>query len=274
MPAADITTPSARRQKTMRQLHWLRNSLRNILRQTFVGKALVNLTANDQCSICFVSATRMTEKDFWAKSLLGRSLRPRLNQTTIRSRISFENTRGLPTIYNEAINQDTADILVFLHDDVWLEDSRMMQKIRAGLKFNDVIGIAGNTRRVEGQPAWLFLQGPTGGLEFDKNNLSGMIKHGKPGRSASSYYGPQPEKCELMDGVFLAAHRKNLISSDVKFDELFKFDYYDMDFCRTARAAGLTLTTWPIDIIHQSEGAFSGDSWNAMRAQYFAKWKK
>lgn len=256
----------------MRQYHWLRNVLRNKFQRTFIGKAMVNLTANEQQSVCFVSATRLNEKDFWSKSLLGRSLRPRLNQTTVKARIAFENTRGLPEIYNEAIREQASDILVFLHDDLWLEDAQLTQKIRTALKFNDVVGVAGNTRRVEGQPAWLFLQGPTGNLELDRTNLSGSVKHGKPGNYTTSNYGPHPAACELMDGVFLAATKKSLTSSDVQFDTAFKFDFYDMDFCRTARSAGLSLTTWPIDLIHQSAGAFAGDSWNTMKHEYFKKW--
>ncbi|MEJ5896893.1 glycosyltransferase [Aquabacterium sp. G14] len=256
----------------MRHIHWLRNTLRNKFNRTFIGKALVNLTTPDQQSICFVSATRLSEKDFWTKSLLGRSLRPRLNQSTITCRIAFDNTRGLPDIYNEAIQGIEADILVFLHDDVWLEDTQLMQKIRAALKWNDVIGVAGNIRRVAGQPAWLFLRGADGNLELDRPNLSGSIKHGEPGKSAPSHFGAAPAACELMDGVFLAAKRQGLLASNVGFDPAFKFDFYDMDFCRAARQAGLTLSTWPIDLIHLSSGLFGSASWQAMEKVYFAKW--
>ncbi len=257
----------------MRHYNWLRNTLRNKLQRTFVGKALLNVATSAPQSICFVSATRLAEKDFWSKSLLGRSLRPRLNQTTVKARIAYENKRGLPEVYNEAIHEETSDILVFLHDDLWLEDAQLMQKIRTALKLNDVVGVAGNVRRVPGQPAWLFLQGPTGKLELDRSNLSGSVKHGKPGAYTNVNYGPHPATCKLMDGVFLAAKRKTLTSSNAYFDTKFKFDFYDMDFCRTARNAGLSLTTWPIDLIHKSSGAFAGDSWNNMKSEYFKKWK-
>lgn len=257
----------------MRHYTWLRNTLRNKLQRTFVGKALLNVTTSEAQSICFVSATRLTEKDFWSKSLLGRSLRPRLNQKTVKARIAYENKRGLPEVYNDAIREEISDILVFLHDDLWLEDAQLTQKIRTALKVNDVVGVAGNVRRVPGQPAWLFLQGTAGTLELDRSNLSGSVKHGKPGVYTTVNYGPQPATCSLMDGVFLAAKRKTLISSSAYFDTRFKFDFYDMDFCRTARSVGLSLTTWPIDLIHQSSGAFAGDSWNHMKSEYFKKWK-
>lgn len=258
----------------MRHYHWLRNTLRNKLQRSFLGKALQNINTSEPKKICFVSATRLSEKDFWSKSLLGRSLRPRLNQTTVTARISYENKRGLPEVYNDAIRDESVDILVFLHDDIWLEDSQLMQKIRAAVKCNDVVGVAGNIRRVPGQPAWLFLQGVTGNLELDQKNLSGSVKHGKPGSYVTANYGPHPAACALLDGVFLAARRTILIQSDVYFDARFKFDFYDMDFCRTAQSVGLSLSTWPIDLIHQSSGAFAGDSWNQMKAEYFKKWKR
>lgn len=256
----------------MRYYHWLRNTLRNKVQRTQLGQTLASVTSADQQSICFVSATRLKEQDFWKKSLLGRSLRLRINQTTVTARIAYENTRGLPEVYNEAIKEEKADILVFLHDDVWLEDAQLTQKIRAALKSNDVIGVAGNIRRTDGQPAWLFLQGTTGDLELDKPNLSGCVKHGNPGNYTTSNYGPHPAACELMDGVFLAAKRKSLIRSSVYFDTSFKFDFYDMDFCRTARRLGLSLSTWPIDLIHLSSGLFGSDSWNKMKSVYFEKW--
>lgn len=256
----------------MRHYHWLRNTVRNKLQRTFIGKALTNLTSSDQESICFVSATRLNEKDFWSKSLLGRSLRPRLNQTTITCRLAFENTRGLPEVYNEAIREAKADILVFLHDDVWLEDAQLMLKIRTALKFNDVIGVAGNIRRAPKQPAWFFLRGADGGLEPDRPHLSGSIKHGNPGQNSLSNFGPTPATCQLMDGVFLAAKKATLLRSNVLFDPQFKFDFYDMDFCRTARQAGLALSTWPITLIHLSPGLFDSPSWQAMEKIYFQKW--
>lgn len=258
----------------MRYFHWLRNTLRNKFRRTFIGKALVNVTTPDQQSICFISATRLDEKDFWTKSLLGRSLRPRLNQSTITCRVAFENTRGLPEIYNEAILASGADILVFLHDDVWLEDVQLMKKIRSGLKFNDVIGVAGNIRRVAGQPAWLFLRDANGDLQLDRPNLSGSIKHGEPGRVAPSLFGATPAPCELMDGVLLATKRKTLMQSRVMFDPVFRFDFYDMDFCRSARQAGLSLSTWPLELIHLSSGMFGGQTWQAMEKVYFSKWSR
>lgn len=257
----------------MYQYHWLRNTVRHIFQGTTLGRAWVNLTSKQTSSICFVAATRMSEKDFWRKSLLGPSLRNRLNNTTVTARIAFENSRGLPEIYNEAIREEKTDILVFLHDDVWLEDTQILQKIRVALKFNDVVGVAGNRRRSKGQPAWLFIRDQNGDLAWDSEHLSGSILHGKPNRNAASNFGLSPAPCKLMDGVFLAANRHVLLESSAFFGTEFKFHFYDMDFCRTASRAGLRMSTWPIELIHESAGAFNTDSWKAMEAVYFQKWR-
>lgn len=257
----------------MRQYQWLRNTMRNKFKKSFIGKVLLNMRKEQIPSICFVSATRLDEKDFWSKSLLGRSLKPRLNHTSITAVIAYSNTQGLPEIYNNAIRSAKADIIVFLHDDLWLEDTQLIQKIRTSLKYNDIVGVAGNTRRIQGQPAWLFLRDSAGNLALDREHLSGAIKHGNPGQYQISIFGPSPAPCELMDGVFLAAKRELLIKSNVSFDEKFIFDFYDMDFCRTARTSGLSLSTWPIDMIHLSSGVFGNEKWAAMEKVYFKKWR-
>ena len=86
-----------------------------------------------------------------------------------------------------------------------------------------------------------------------------------------SFYGPTPVPCELLDGVFLAARKSTLLDSGVRFDPRFNFHFYDMDFCRSARQAGLTLGTWPIVLTHKSPGNF-GPDWHHGLTIYLEKW--
>jgi len=58
----------------------------------------------------------------------------------------------------------------------------------------------------------------------------------------------------------------------VLFDPRFDFHFYDMDFCRTARKAGLRLGTWPICLTHQSGGNFASDAWKEKCRLYREKW--
>ncbi len=220
----------------------------------------------------FVSATRSTLAEFRSSTALGRSLPRVAYNRTIVPRVTVENTTGLPTLYNRAIDDDTDnDILVFLHDDVFIDDYFIGQRVVEGLKAFDVIGLAGTRRRLPGQHIWASIAEQ--GLKFDSKYLSGILAHRHgPGDFLVSAYGPAPAACELLDGVFLAARRSKLRAAGVRFDERFKFHFYDLDFSRTARNAGLRLGTWPIAVTHQSAGVFGSASWHEAKAVYFDKW--
>jgi len=221
--------------------------------------------------IDIISATRLSEAAFWSGSALGISLRRLQFDDRLRAHVAFENRRGLPQIYNSHIARPGAnDRLVFVHDDVWIDDYFFADRIIEGLKAYDVIGVAGNRRRLPGQPAWAFVD--TKFTWDEKSNLSGAVGHGRHPFGGVSSFGPVPQECELLDGVFLAANAEALRARNVLFDERFDFHFYDMDFCRTARSAGLRLGTWPICITHQSGGAFGSPPWREKHLAYLEKW--
>jgi len=218
-----------------------------------------------------VSATRLAETEFWNKSALGLSLRRLKRDARLVARVAFENARGLPEIYNARIDApDAPDLLVFVHDDVWIDDYFLAERVTDALKAYDLIGVAGNRRRVPGQPAWAFVDAR---FTWDaKENLSGAVAHGRNPFGAISFFGPAPADCELLDGVLLAARRSRLAAAGVRFDPRFAFHFYDMDLCRSARAKGLRLGSWPICLTHQSGGAFGSDAWQAQYRAYLEKW--
>lgn len=221
--------------------------------------------------IDIISATRLSSRDFWAKSALGQSLKRMANDQRIRARISFCNRKGLPEVYNSRIAApDRRDMLVFVHDDVWIDDDYFVDCVQDGLARYDVIGVAGNRRRLPYQPAWPFVD-----IMFNndaREHLSGVIAHGERPLGPLNIFGPTPSDCELLDGVFIAARAKSLVGQDVMFDPRFKFHLYDMDFCRTARLKGLSMGTWPVRLTHQSRGAFGSPSWTDQYRAYLEKW--
>lgn len=220
----------------------------------------------------FVSATRDNLETFRETSPLGRSLQRLAYNRLIGSRVTADNTTGLPTIYNRAIEVEGAsDIIVFIHDDVFIDDYLIGQRIVEGLKVFDIIGLAGNRRRVPMQRSWASVA--TSGFDLDERKyLSGVIAHGGSEAFGVSIYGATPAPCELLDGVLLATRRSTLKNAGVRFDERFKFHFYDMDFCRTARNAGLRLGTWPIAVTHVSIGVFGSPAWHEAKRLYFEKW--
>jgi GT2 family glycosyltransferase len=230
-----------------------------------------------------VSATRLSQTDFFNRSALGVSLQrllpaPRMAQVGIddvrrvAAYIAFENRRGLPDIYNERITAEEADaILVFVHDDVWIEDFFLAHRLLDALKTYDVVGVAGNRRRLQNQCAWAYVDDKF--TRDEHANLSGLVAHGPTPLGKVTFFGETPAQCELLDGVFLAARRSVLRAASVLFDPRFDFHFYDLDFCRTARLNGLRLGTWPISITHQSSGSAKNDRWRQKRDAYLEKWK-
>jgi predicted O-linked N-acetylglucosamine transferase (SPINDLY family) len=219
-----------------------------------------------------VGATRLSEDEFWKKSALGLSLQRLSQDPRLVARIAFENRRGLPDVFNARIQaQEDHDILIFMHDDVWIDDYYLADRVIDGLRVYDVIGVAGNRRRVQNQPGWAFVDDKF--IWDSKGNLSGSIAHGRDPFGKVIVYGSAPADCELLDGVFLAARKSTLMDNEVLFDPRFDFHFYDMDFCRNARTKGLRLGTWPLCLTHQSGGAFSSPAWVEKRRMYQEKWK-
>jgi len=185
--------------------------------------------------------------------------------------VATSNKRGLPLVYNEMLDKAPDDtILVFVHDDVWIDDYYLIQRVIEGLEHFDVIGIAGNRRRVAYQPGWCVVD--IEGRGAAPENLSGLVACGPQPGGEVQYFGSVPAACDLLDGVFLAAKKSTLVTHDVRFDPLFDFHFYDLDFCRTARQNGLQLGTWPICLTHQSNGIFGSVEWRVNHAKYFRKW--
>ena len=218
-----------------------------------------------------VSATRLSKKDFWETSALGLSLLRISHDSRFVPKITFSNQRGLPDIYNERIKApDQREILVFMHDDVWIDDYFLVDRLLGGCEAFDIIGVAGNRRRVTNQPAWAFVDDS---FTWDERaNLAGSVAHGKTPFGAISFFGHVPAECELLDGVFLAAKKSALCDNGILFDPIFDFHFYDVDFCRTSRQKGLRLGAWPICLTHQSNGAFGTPSWTKRHVQYRDKW--
>jgi GT2 family glycosyltransferase len=218
-----------------------------------------------------ISATRKTKAEFLSESALGISLLRQRHDPRITPRISAENTRGLPELYNARIDAANADsILVFIHDDVWIDDIFFGQRVVEGLQEFDVIGVAGNRRRLAAQPAWVHVD-----LNFtvdEAEHLSGAVAHGKHPFGQIHYFGPAPASCELIDGLFIAAKKSTLQKTGVRFDPRFDFHFYDLDFCRSARRSGLRIGCWPVSLTHQSEGAYGGAAWRRGYQDYLAKW--
>lgn len=224
--------------------------------------------------LLIVTATRVAPNPFVENTPLGRSMRRLSFDRRLEARPSFDNQAGLPAVYNRQIKDENREkILLFVHDDVWIDDCFVYDRVLEALQVFDVVGLAGNTRRVAGQPAWGF-SGIDPFIPEDRRYLSGVVADGDQPWGKPSSYGPPGLECRMLDGVFIAVRCQTLLDSGVRFDERFAFDFYDIDFCRSAESAGLRMGTWPIAITHASAGKFGSPAWRAALEAYRQKWKE
>lgn len=220
--------------------------------------------------LCIVSASRASAESFSRNTLLGRSLAC-MPHKEYGQKIAFANRVPLALSYNAAIaDADPETILAFCHDDVWLGDEDLRHTLSQALHQFDVVGLAGNRRLAPGMMGW-WLQPGCG--RRDALNLVGVVYHGSPEHSEVSTFGASPSAACLLDGVFLVARAGVLQRYGLGFDPQFPFHFYDLDFCRSALAAGLRLGVWPLKLIHASRGTPGSDSWQACLALYQRKWE-
>jgi GT2 family glycosyltransferase len=220
--------------------------------------------------VIFVCATRAKPEEF-AATPTGQSIARIRLTANVKLALAAQNRAGLPNVYNRVIQESFRDhIVVFIHDDVWIDDVFFVNHLMDGLRDYDVVGLAGNRRLLPEGPAWSFKNDQ---MAWDKGNLSGVVSHGPKPWGAPSVYGPVPAGVALLDGVLLAARCGNLLDAGVRFDERFDFHFYDLDFSRAATQAGLRLGTFATGITHVSGGSFGSPSWRAGLAKYRQKWQ-
>jgi tetratricopeptide (TPR) repeat protein len=252
-------------------------SVATLLPTSAAGRLTHPARRRSKDKIRFVSATRLSQEAFFKTAPLGRSLpvyRSFPKRQVIELRLFANNQEGLSIIYNAAIEESKSDpaILIFIHDDVYLSDYYWAEHLHDALGHFDLVGLAGNRRRVPRQASWMFLDDQFTRDNYD--NLSGVLGHGDPFPNLRqlSDYGEPGQEVKLLDGVMLAARSQTLIERDLKFDPRFKFHFYDLDFCRQAEMRGIRMGTWAISVVHASAGTLGVDAWRAAYGDYLAKY--
>jgi hypothetical protein len=220
----------------------------------------------------FVCATRVSIEQFAAETMLGRSFSQVAASAELR--LFPSNSTGLPVLYNIALREAASDpaVLIFIHDDVEILDLFWPVHLGFGLRMFDVIGVAGNKRRLPHQPAWYYKD--SNFTIDDQEHLSGMVAHGSnwPSRMVT-FFGPPYQQVKSLDGLMIACQSEVLLSKQLFFDEQFDFHFYDLDFCRQAEMCGLSLGTCSVSLLHGSGGRYGDQSWTRGYEKYLSKWK-
>lgn len=182
----------------------------------------------------------------------------------LSSQASFKfvtkNTRGLPAVYNDYFTKkiaDKHDIVVFCHDDLYIDDNKLRGKLYKSMFVDkyDIVGLAGaSTCTIDKATPTLWH------LMSDRNTWSGTVFHpaGKDTNQVmSTTYGPTPSRCLTLDGLFLAVNIKRAREAKWKFNTEFDFHHYDIASCLDANEKQLKLGTCMIHAVHDSPGLMS-----------------
>ena len=192
--------------------------------------------------------------------------------TDIKIHIEENNNgvKGLSQYYNECLKEfKEKDFIVFVHDDVHIQNIDIQYQIKLGLSKFDVIGVAGclNPKIIE-KNLWHWMC-------EDKSNWRGIAGHPHDGESFYvTSFGPTPARVAVLDGVFLAMKPKKILDAGIKFDEQFTFHHYDIDFSLQCNKNKVKLGVWPILINHNSPGLRDFNNvWTDSNNKFINKWK-
>jgi GT2 family glycosyltransferase len=181
----------------------------------------------------------------------------------------FENNReGLSTCYNRVLDESAGRnaIALFVHDDVLIEDLFLHEKLDAGAGTFAIQGLAGASS-FDLQPG--FQQ--TVWTRAPREHLSGAVCHTVgPQIRMWAAYGPVPQSCVVLDGLFLAVDLTKI--GNVRFDERLLFNFYDLDFCLSAYEASLSIGTVNVHAHHRSIGDFGSPAFFEAQEIFRNKW--
>lgn len=214
----------------------------------------------------FVIATPSSQIDFQEKSAICIFL----DKMGINAEIVYENKEGLPKVYNRFITEENRNFkLIFVHDDVLIEDLFLFDKLNLAFEKFDIVGLAGaRSCNVSAEhPAW-HLMAP-------REDLVGEVTHSRSGINWTTVFGKTPNRVLVLDGLFIAVDTAKLLDTNTFFDEEFEFHHYDITFCLKANSQKLKMGVYPIRVVHFGLGdSMNTPEWTQSSVKFKEKYTK
>ena len=207
--------------------------------------------------IIIVSCTKKkTLKGFIDDTPLGKSWKK--NPDIWNGLPYLDNKLGLSECYNKSIEKidiesghDDDVVLAFCHDDLYLTDLFLKEKLEKAFETYDVVGVAGSSSfsLKNERVAWHF---------SPKESWAGFVEHpcqnGGSEQTYMSYFGRVPSQVVVIDGLFIAVKLQTLIANNIRFQEQYKFHLYDTAFCLECLKKDLKIGVVGIHTCHLSHG--------------------
>ena len=177
---------------------------------------------------------------------------------------------GLCAAYNEGVRRSRGTIVVFVHDDVLFLSSGWGAVLEN--RFRDpgigLVGVAGTQYLGAGTPYWVGA-----GSQFCRGRILHQLDN--PPRTLLTVFNWDEVEADVavLDGVFIAVHRRVLETTLFDEQTLRGFHFYDLDFCLSARSVWRIVVTWDILLAHRSAGTI-GEAFHREYAHFSRKWEE
>lgn len=214
----------------------------------------------------FIIATPHSRQEFSEKSAIAITL----DKMGIVAEVVYDNKEGLTKVYNRYITEKyRGKKLIFVHDDVLIEDLFLIDKLNLAFEKFDIVGLAGAKKCDLNAPmmAW-HLMAP-------KESFVGEVAHSKDGINWTTVFGQTPSRALMIDGLFIAVNVDRLLDTNTRFDEDFDFHHYDISFCLIANQNKLKIGVYPIRVVHFGLGdSMMSPEWNKSQVVFKNKYCK
>ena len=200
--------------------------------------------------IFLVTATKAKTEEEFKKRPIAKSLEKLCNiydLTQFDFHVEKNNKNGLSSVYNKFLTEEHKnDIVLFVHDDVIISDLFLVEHLRKSPYT--VTGLAGTTSyNIASQKcAWHLMS--------KREDWRGEVRHIKDNNIWTSVFGRTPSNASLIDGLFIAVNIENILKTQARFNEQFKFHCYDLAFCIECERNNVSCGVLPISVIHYGLG--------------------
>ena len=174
-----------------------------------------------------------------------------------RTEIVENNTEGLSKVYNRFLSDEYKDkFVIFIHDDVLVNDLFFEEKVLLAFEKFDIIGLAGSKScdLSSEHPAWHTMS--------PREDFVGEVAHSKDGKVWTTVFGPTDSRVLVLDGLFIGVNVNTALEKGLTFDENFGFHHYDITFSLRANEKKIKAGFFPISVIHFGLGSsMNTDGW-------------
>lgn len=179
----------------------------------------------------------------------------------------YNNTVPICKAYNKIImnvvKNGIYENIVFLHDDVYIEDRHLTEKVDKYLQTYDIIGLAGgNDMEVKKPCLWHIM------CKERFGTVGHYINNNKTTHWYGTTFGVSEARVVVIDGLFIGVKASIFKTSELMFDDnLPGFHHYDIKFCIDANNMKYKIGVVPILVTHMSPGLKSLQDPNYIKSE-------